>query len=433
MSVERVVVVGCGQAGFEAAVNLRSRGFTGSITLIGDEPGVPYQRPPLSKAYLHGLPDRESLALRPAEYFDQHDIALVCGKPAVRIDRDGRHVELIDGTLLKYDHLVLAAGARNRALQVPGADLPGVHYLRTAEEAESLTARLDTAASLVVVGAGFIGLEVAAAARKKGIEVTVVEALSRPMARALSEAMSEYFSNAHRQHGVDLRLSTGVEEIIAVDKRAGGVVTTSGEVIPADVIVVGIGVVPNVELAVRAGLPVDNGIVVNEFLRTTDDHISAIGDCAAFPVAGFAGLVRLESVQNAVDQARCVAAQLAGSTASYRSVPWFWSEQFESKLQIAGLTTGADTRVVRGSVGDGAFSIFCFEGGRLLGVESVNKPRDHMAARKLLAEGVPLAPDQAADTSYDLKQALAAHKSAPVLGSDALPADKRGALAACTQ
>ncbi|PBC44835.1 pyridine nucleotide-disulfide oxidoreductase [Rhodococcus sp. ACS1] len=410
MSIDRIVIIGSGQAGFEAAVSLRSHGFSGTITLVGDEPGVPYQRPPLSKAYLHSDPDRQSLALRPAQYFDDHRITLACGKPVVRIDRDAQRVELIDATAIEYDHLILATGARNRLLPVPGANLPGVHYLRTAGEAESLTSSMASCSSLVVIGAGFIGLEVAAAARKKGLDVTVVEAMDRPMARALSPVMSDYFSTAHTEHGAHMRLSTGVKTIIAADGRAAGVTTASGDVIRADAVVVGIGVVPNIEIAALAGLPVDNGIVVDEYLRTPDENISAIGDCAAYPIPGTAGLVRLESVQNAVDQARCLAAQLTGTSTTYRSVPWFWSEQYESKLQMAGLTAGADTHVVRGSVDSGAFSIFCFLGTRLLGVESVNKPRDHMAARKILATEMPLTPEQAADTDFDLKLAIARHK-----------------------
>ena len=410
MSVDRIVIIGSGQAGFEAAVSLRSHGFAGSITLVGDEPGVPYQRPPLSKAYLHCDPDRDSLALRPAQYFEDHRITLACGKPVVRVDRDAQLVELIDATVIEYDHLILATGARNRLLPVPGADLPGVHYLRTAGEAESLTSSMASCSSLVVIGAGFIGLEVAAAARKKGLDVTVVEAMDRPMARALSPVMSDYFSAAHTEHGVHMRLSTGAKTVFEADGRAAGVTTTPGDVIPADAVVVGIGVVPNIELAVLAGLPVNNGIVVDEYLRTPDENISAIGDCAAYPIPGTARLVRLESVQNAVDQARCLAAQLTGTSINYRSVPWFWSEQYESKLQMAGLTAGADTHVVRGSVDSGAFSIFCFLGTRLLGVESVNKPRDHMTARKILSSGMPLTLEQAADTDFDLKLAIARHQ-----------------------
>ncbi|MGX4708295.1 FAD-dependent oxidoreductase [Rhodococcus sp. DMF-1] len=406
MSTPRVVVVGSGQAGFEAAVSLRGHGFDGAVSLIGDESGVPYQRPPLSKAYLRSEPDRDSLALRPARYFTEHDIELRCGKPVARLHRIDRRVELVDGSTADYDHLILATGARNRRLPVPGADAAGVHYLRTAAEAEALTAQMKACSSLVVIGAGFIGLEVAAAARKNGLPVTVVEAMARPMARALTETMSQFYSSLHLAHGVDLRLSTGVERIVVDDGRARGVITCDGETIPADAVVIGIGVVPNTELAEHAGLQVANGIVVDAHLRTSDERISAIGDCAAFPGVSDEGLVRLESVQNAVDQARCIAAQLTGTETAYRSVPWFWSEQYEAKLQIAGLTTGTDTSVVRGSVADGAFSVFCFRQGRLLGVESVNRPRDHMAARKMLACTMPLTPEQARDVDFDLKHSL---------------------------
>ncbi|WP_060654267.1 NAD(P)/FAD-dependent oxidoreductase [Rhodococcus pyridinivorans] len=411
MSRSQVVVIGSGQAGFEAAVSLRGHGFDGTISVIGDESGVPYQRPPLSKAYLHCEPDRDSLALRPASYFAEHNIELRCGKPVVRLHRSDRKVELVDGSTVEYDHLILATGARNRRLSLPGADAAGVHYLRTATEAENLTAQMKSCSSLVVIGAGFIGLEVAAAARKNGLTVTVVEAMARPMARALTETTSRFFSDLHTTHGVDLRLSTGIERILVADGHARGVVTTDGTTISADAVVVGIGVVPNVELAEHAGLEVANGIVVDAYLRTSDARISAIGDCAAFPSVHGDALVRLESVQNAVDQARCVAAQLTGADAVYHSVPWFWSEQYEAKLQIAGLTTGTDTSVVRGATSDGAFSVFCFRQGRLLGVESVNKPRDHMAARKMLACGMRLSPEQAADQSFDLKSAITLHNS----------------------
>lgn len=406
-----VVIIGGGQAGFETATSLRSKGYTGEITIVGDETGVPYQRPPLSKAYLHSAPDTDSLELRPQSYYDQHRITLRCGKPAVHVDRVARTVELVDGTTLDYDHLVLATGARNRTVSIPGATLDGVHYLRTAAEADRLTSELNQCSSVVVVGAGFIGLEVAAAARKKGRRVTVLEAMDRPMARALSPAMSTYFAALHSDHGVDLRLSTGVEKIVGSNGRVESVVTATGENVPADVVVVGIGVIPNTELAERADLAVDNGIVVDELLKTSDDRIYAIGDCAAYPSATGRGRVRLESVQNAVDHARCIAAHITGVSSPYCSVPWFWSEQYTAKLQIAGLTTGFDTTVLRGSVEDETFSVFCFRGSELLGVESVNSTRDHMAARKILALAMPLTPEQASDDTFDLKSAVAQHKN----------------------
>ncbi|UEA61129.1 FAD-dependent oxidoreductase [Gordonia otitidis] len=405
MNTERVIVIGGGQAGFEAVTRLRANGFAGRVTLVSDECEAPYQRPPLSKAYLHEH-DNDALALRPSSFYATNDIGLECGRAVTAIDRRRQLIELSDGATMAYDHLILATGARNRPLPTPGASTAGVHYLRTAAEASELVGALRSCTSLVVIGAGFIGLEVAAAARKKHIGVTVIEALDRPMARALSKPMSEYFANEHLRHGVDLRLNTSVSDILAIDGRASGVRTSDGEIVPADVVVVGIGVLPNSELADRAGLPTHNGIIVDRHLRTPDPHIWAIGDCAAFPLQDSDELVRLESVQNAVDQARCVAAQLTGVRKPYCEVPWFWSEQYESKLQMVGLMAASDTHVVRGSLAERSFSVFGFRSGQLVGAESVNMARDHMAARKMLGCAMPLTPEQAADPTYDLKAAV---------------------------
>ncbi|QVI27247.1 FAD-dependent oxidoreductase [Mycolicibacterium neoaurum] len=399
----RVVIVGAGQAGVETAVALRSKGFNDPIVIIGDEDCAPYQRPPLSKEFLKTATDSDDLVLRPGAYFDRNNIELRCGRKVTAIDRDRQRVALDDGGTLDYQHLVLATGTRNRQLQVTGADLRGLHYLRTLDEAHALTARLPACGSVVVIGAGFIGLEVAAAARMHGAQVTVVEAAGRPMGRALSAPMSDYFAELHRSQGVRLMFNTGVYEIAEKAGAAATVVTDTGERIDAEVIVVGIGVIPNTELAAAAGLAVDNGIVVDTQLRTVDPHISAIGDCASFPVPDSAGLVRLESVQNAVDHARCVAARLTGQACDYDKVPWFWTEQFGAKLQMAGLVTGHDRTVVRGDPAHGSFSVFCFHGDTLLGVESVNAARDHMAARKLLAAGCRISPDDASDSTVDLK------------------------------
>jgi 3-phenylpropionate/trans-cinnamate dioxygenase ferredoxin reductase component len=398
-----VVIVGAGQAGFEAATSLRGKGFKGDITIIGDEPGVPYQRPPLSKAFIKGDPDPESVALRPLSYFTDHKIDLRCSHAVVSIDREAHTVTLANGDSVGYGHLILATGTRNRTLPIPGATLPGVQYLRTLAEASQLAATLTCCGSVAVIGAGFIGLEVAAAARAAGAQVTVVEALHRPMARAVSEDISSHFVALHESHGVTFKLATGVQEILDKDGAAAGILTADGDRIDADTIIVGIGVVPNTELAEQAGLATDNGIVVDLHLRTADPDISAIGDCASYPNSAGTGRLRLESIQNAVDHARCVANRLVGNALPYQSVPWFWTEQFEAKLQMAGLVTGHDNTVIRGTADDGAFSVFCFAGERLLGVESVNKTRDHMAARKLLAQGINVTPQQAADTTFDLK------------------------------
>ncbi|WP_413768896.1 NAD(P)/FAD-dependent oxidoreductase [Rhodococcus pyridinivorans] len=400
---EPVVIVGAGQAGFETATSLRSRGYTGDITILGDEDNVPYQRPPLSKAYLKGDSDPESVALRPRDYFASHRIDLHCSRRVTDIDRQMHEVELDDGSRVGYGHLVLATGTRNRALPVPGAGLPGVQYLRTLSEAQALATTLPSCTSIVVIGGGFIGLEVAAAARIRGVTTTIVESLDRPMARAVSETVSKFFVDEHARHGVQWRLDTSVTEIVEKNGRAGGVRIATGEVIDADIVVVGIGVVPNTELAERAGLAVDNGIVVDLHLLTEDPAISAIGDCASYPNTAGTGRLRLESIQNAVDHARCVANRLVGNDLPYQSVPWFWTEQYASKLQMAGLVTGYDNTVVRGSIEEGSFSVFCFAGARLLGVESVNRTRDHMAARKLLAAGKSLSHDECADPAVDLK------------------------------
>ena len=406
-----IVIVGAGQAGFQAAASLREAGFDGSLTLVGDEPVAPYQRPPLSKAYLAGTVSAETLALRPAGFYADHRIALRLGLRAAALDRAARQVELASGERLPYDHLILATGARNRPLPVPGADLAGVFRLRTLAEADAIQGRLTgvdrIVERIVVVGAGFIGLEFAATAAARGIVVTVVEATDRVMARAVSPVTSAFFRAAHEAAGIRFVLGDGVGRIAGADGRVCAVETAGGRSFPADLVLVGIGIVPNVGLAAAAGLPVADGITVDHTLLTADPSISAIGDCAVVPNR-FAGdaPTRIESVQNAVDQARCVAARLTGRPASYASLPWFWSDQGRWKLQIAGLASPHDRAVTRGDPAAGAFSVFCYRHGQLVGVESVNRPADHMIARRLIAEGLPLAPDQAADPTVDLRARL---------------------------
>ena len=398
-----VVVLGAGQGGAQVAASLRDEGFSGPIHLVGDEPGLPYQRPPLSKAYLKPGVQAVSLQLRAEAFYRQHEIERVEGR-AEAIDREANRVVLADGRALAYGHLVLATGSRNRSLPVPGAELDGVLGLRTLAEADALRARLPEARRVVVIGAGFIGLEFAAFAAAAGLAVTVLEATARPMARALSEPTSAFFRDAHRAMGVALVFGAVAVRIRGEGGRATAVETADGAVHPADLVLVGIGVVPNAEIAADAGLAVENCIVVDETLLTADPAISALGDCAAYPQP-FAGgaRMRLESVQNAVDQARSIAARLAGKPRAYRAVPWFWSDQGPYKLQIAGLAIPHDRAVARGDPAQGGFSVFCFEGGRLAGVESVNRPAEHMAARRLIGAGAHLSPAEAADPAFDLK------------------------------
>jgi 3-phenylpropionate/trans-cinnamate dioxygenase ferredoxin reductase subunit len=398
-----VAIIGAGQAGFQAAASLRDSGFAGRVILIGDEPVLPYQRPPLSKSYLAGQSGADDLWLRPTEFYAKHQIDLVCGDAVTAIDRGQRRLHLASGIEFSWDHLVIATGAGCRPLAVPGAELDGVLTLRTLADADALRQRLEEAREVVVVGAGFIGLEFASVALARGTAVHIIEVTRKPMGRVVSEPVSRFFTEAHIGWGADVALGTGVVRILGAEGRVTGVETTDGRLIPADLVLICIGVIPNAGLARDAGLTVDDGIVVDEYLVTSDPAISAIGDCANFPTPFAPARVRLESVQNAVDQGRCVADRLAGRPAPYQKVPWFWSDQGDLKLQIAGITIGHDQSVLRGDPANRSFSVFCFRGRRLIGVESVNRTADHVIARRLLAGDPLLSPEQAADESYDLR------------------------------
>lgn len=400
-----IVIVGAGQGGFQAAASLREAGYQGRVTLVGEEPGLPYQRPPLSKAYMKGDAGIEQIELRPAAFYADHRIELVHGR-AVAIDRFERRLALENGRVLGYDHLILATGARNRPLPVPGRELAGVYYLRTREDADALKADLAKARNVVVIGAGFIGLEFAAVARALGHEVTVIEAAMRPLGRAVSPEMSAFFVEAHEAMGTRLLLGAGVVGLEGEGGHVTGVKTTDGTVHPADFVLVGIGVVPNVELATDAGLDVANGIVVDAHLATRDPAISALGDAVAYPSRFAGGMVRLESVQNAVDQARCLAGRLTGKPAPFEAVPWFWSDQADLKLQMVGLTGPTDLAVLRGDPASRRFSVFRFCDGVLTAIESVNRPADHMLGRRLLAGTPTLTEAQAADEGFELKSLL---------------------------
>jgi len=413
MTDQTIVVAGAGQAGAQAAISLRQEGFAGRILLIGEEDAPPYQRPPLSKGFLEGKLKEPDLQLRPAKAYSDQRVELVLGTRIASIDRAARVLSLASGSEVRYDHLVLALGSRSRELQVPGADLNGVHYLRTLVEARALQERLDVVSDVVVIGGGFVGLEFACVARRKGLKVTVVEAAPRALARVLSPEMADSLSLRHRREGVEIRLGRTATRLVGEQGKLSAVQLDDGALVAAQLVVVGIGAVPNVEIARQAGLAVDNGIVVDGFLATQDPAISAIGDCANFPskFAGHAlgGMVRLESVQNAVDQARFVAARLAGkSQAPYDAVPWFWTEQFGAKVQMAGLCAHHDQVVLRGDRSGDGWSALCFRGGVFLGAESLNKAHEHMTVRRLLGAAIPLTPQQAADGSLDLKTLVTA-------------------------
>jgi 3-phenylpropionate/trans-cinnamate dioxygenase ferredoxin reductase component len=406
MSKGTVLIVGAGHAGFQVAASLRQHGYVDRICLINDEAHLPYQRPPLSKAYLKGEGRPDSLMFRPDKFYRDQNIELIADRAAF-IDRSAQRLLLASGALLDYGHLVLATGARNRLLDLPNANLGDVRYLRILDESEALRQRIHTARHVVVIGAGFIGMEFAATARAKGLEVDVVELATRVMARAVTAEISDYFEEQHRTAGIRIHLGVQATSIENDGDRVGGVSLSDGRHVPADLVVVGVGVLPNVELAAEAGLPVASGIIVDEQLLTSDPNVSAIGDCALFASPRFGGSLRLESVQNATDHARCVAARLTGDAKTYDGLPWFWSDQGDDKLQIAGLTTGYDQVVVRGDLKARTFSAFCYKAGQLVGIESVNRAADHVFGRKLLGMNRSIEPEKAADPGFDLKSALA--------------------------
>jgi 3-phenylpropionate/trans-cinnamate dioxygenase ferredoxin reductase subunit len=406
MAQGTVLIVGAGHAGFQVAASLRQHGYKERICLINDEAHIPYQRPPLSKAYLKGEGRPDSLMFRPDKFYRDQNIELMAGR-AVSIDRVARRLLLTSGSFLDYGHLVLATGARNRLLDIPNANLPDVLYLRTLDESEALRQRIALRQRVVVIGAGFIGLEFAATARIKGLEVDVVELGGRVMARAVTAEISDFFQQRHTAADIRIHLGVQATSIEAGGGNVTGVSLSDGRHVPADLVVVGVGVLPNVELAAEAGLPVAAGIIVDEQLLTADPNISAIGDCALFASPRFGGSLRLESVQNATDQARCVAARLTGDAKTYDGLPWFWSDQADDKLQIAGLTTGYDRVVVRGDRSQRSFSAFCYKSGQLVGIESINRAADHVFGRKILALNRSIEPEQAEDLSFDLKAAVA--------------------------
>lgn len=398
------MIIGTGQAGFQTAASLRSEGYADPITLIGEEPHIPYNRPPLSKGFVLGTQDAESIELRPVNFYKTHQINLLCGERVVGISRAEKQIEIASGGNLSYDSLVLAVGASNRRLPVPGGDLEGVLYLRSLAEAIFIKKRIEESQRIVVVGGGFIGLELAAVASSLGKSVTVIEALPRVMARVVAPIISEFFHDLHTSRNVKIFCGATVKEIRGANRHANEVVVSDGSVHPADLVLVGIGVVPNVELARDAGLAVSNGIAVNEYLETEDKNIFAIGDCAEYPNAFAGGRVRLESVQNAADQAQCVAMTIAGHRTKYNSLPWFWTDQYEIKLQMAGISAGHDRVVTRGNAEARKLSVFYFRDGKLIAVDSINRPVDHMIGRKLIASGARLTPEECADESVNLKR-----------------------------
>jgi 3-phenylpropionate/trans-cinnamate dioxygenase ferredoxin reductase component len=403
---KKVVIVGAGQAGYQVAASLRAKKFDGSIVILGEEPVLPYQRPPLSKGYVKGEAKESTLLLRAADFYTTNNIEMRLDCRVASLDRAARTVVLADGGRVAYDSLVLATGGRVRKLPVPGAEFAGVAYVRTLADAVVLKPQVESAKNVVVIGGGFIGLECASVAAVLGCKVVVLEAMDRLMARVVSPVLSDYYRDLHRSRGVDVRLGASVTEIVGDGARVTGVRCGDGATVPADLVVVGIGIIANDDIAKAAGLACDRGIVVDAHLRTSDPDIYAIGDCAVFPHPMAQGLVRLESVQNAIDQGKTVADAIMGDAKSYAAVPWFWSDQYEVKLQIVGLTSQYDDTVTLGDVGSGRFSVLYFRNGGLIGIDSVNMPSDHVVGRKLFNAGKSVSVDAARALGFSLRAQL---------------------------
>ncbi|MEP0232322.1 FAD-dependent oxidoreductase [Roseibium sp.] len=382
---DTVVIIGAGQAGAQVAQSLRQGGFEGPIRLIGDETTPPYQRPPLSKKYLLGEIGSEALLLRPPAFYTTQNIDLIPGASVSSIDPGAQRLSLENGDTIGYDKLVIATGTRARYAPIPGADLDGVVTLRTIADVDRIREKLMAGQKIAIVGAGYIGLEVAAVANQLGKDVTVIEAQDRPMKRVVSPFISEFYSALHREKGVELRLGTGVEAIVGED-AVTGVKVAGGEVVPADLVLVAIGAEPNDDLASAAGLETDNGIIVDGAGLTSDNRIYAAGDCTRFYSNRYGRSVRMESVQNAIDQAKIVARSILGEDVDYDPLPWFWSDQFDIKLQIAGLSDGYDETRTVGEPKDNKFYVAYLKEGRLIAVDSINSPRSHMMARRVIGE-----------------------------------------------
>lgn len=405
---EHILIIGGGQAGMQIAVTLREDGFDGTVTIVGEENHGPYQRPPLSKAYLAGDADAESLELRNPQFYVDNNIVVIPSEKVLSLAWGEKHgvATTETGRELPFDKLALATGSDPKRLTCEGAELDGVLYMRGLDDANALKSRWDGIQNIVVIGGGFIGLEVAAVARKYGKNVTVVHSRDRLMSRAVGPVVSEFFLEAHLKRGAEVLLDSKVTKLHGENGTVTGVELADGTVIPADAVMVGIGVAPRGELATQLGLETsDNGaIVVDSHARTSDPRVVACGDVALLPhpLTG-KGMVMLESVQNAVDQAKLAAKTLLGGNDEYRAVPWFWSDQADLKLQMAGLSQGYDQQVVRGNPDADKFSVLYYKNGRIIAVDAVNDVSDYMAVRRALTAGQTIPAELAADSSVALK------------------------------
>ena len=399
---EGLAIIGASYAGVHMAASARENGYDGPITILGDEADAPYQRPPLSKGYLTGKVTEASLPLRGATFFAENRITLRLGVPATAIDRRGRAVVLADNTRQGFTAVAIATGSRARSLPIPGTDLAGVHTLRSLADARRLAADMPAAQKAVIIGGGFIGLEVAASLALGGCSVTVLEASDRLLSRAATCELAAFVAAVHRRHGVTILTGVQATAIRGLGGRVTAVDCTDGVLHPADLVVLGVGAVPNGDLAVAAGVVCDQAaVIVDRAGRTNEPEVFAAGDCACLRHGN--GLLRLESIQNATEGGRAAGAALAGKSLDAAAVPWFWSDQYDLKIQMAGLSAGYDRVVVRGRIDDGKFGLYYFRSGRLVSVDTVNRPAEHLLARKLLLSVERLTPETARDESIDLR------------------------------
>ncbi|MEQ1543283.1 MAG: FAD-dependent oxidoreductase [Novosphingobium sp.] len=399
-----VVIVGAGQGGASAAIQLRQQGFEGSIAMIGRETEPPYERPPLSKEYLLGEKTFDRLYIRPPEFWAGKNVELLLGVEVVALDSKAMQATLGDGRTVSYANLIWATGGDPRRLMIPGAELAGVHGVRTRADADAILSELGGVQRVVVIGGGYIGLEAAAVLRKLGKEVTLLEVLPRVLARVAGPQLSDFYAAEHRAHGVDLRTETGIEAILG-EGQVSGVRLADGSEVVCQMVIVGIGIIPAVGPLLTAGATGGNGVDVDEFCRTSLPGVFAIGDCAAHSNAFAEGaVIRLESVQNANDQAAVAVRSILGTAEPYKATPWFWSNQYDLKLQTVGLSTGYDAEVLRGDPASRSFSVIYLRGGKVIACDAVNAIKDYVQARKLVEEGASIAPEDLADASRPLKE-----------------------------
>ncbi|MCP4000662.1 MAG: FAD-dependent oxidoreductase [Gammaproteobacteria bacterium] len=401
---ETIIIVGAGHAAGQAAASLRQKGFSGRLIMIGDEPYVPYQRPPLSKAFLAGELELERLFFKPENFWPKHDVETMLSTRVKEIDRKRKTITLDNSEIIAYNKLILATGSRVRELHIPGHTLKGVHYLRGIDDVLAIQSAFKKGARLVIVGGGYIGLEVAAVGRKNGLDVTVMETESRVMNRVVATEISQFFQNMHAEEGVKLELGRRVQELQG-DKNGQltEVACMDGFTVPADICIIGIGIIPNIELAEAADILCSDGIIVDEHCRTLDEDIYAIGDCTRHPNPILGRHLRLESVHNAIEQGKTAAAAICGTPVAYAQVPWFWSDQYNVKLQITGLTEGYDQFVMRGDPASRSFAAFYLQDGKLLAVDAINSPREFMLGKKLITAGAKFTPEILADMEQDFK------------------------------